>query len=120
MTSVGGIQVFGATYPARIWAQYMKSALGESPPADFVVPNEKLWPKRQRIDEMGRGFRSYQSFDTTTTTAPVVVTPETKPTIPFIVRPTTPPPVTVPHTTPRTTPPPTAPPPTAPPPTTGP
>ena len=121
MTSVGGIQVFGATYPARIWAQYMKSALGNSPPTDFIAPNEKLWPERQRIDEMGRGFRSYRQPDyTTTTTAPVVVTPETKPTIPFIVRPTTPPPVTVPHTTPRTTPPPTAPPPTAPPPTTGP
>ncbi len=121
MTNVGGRSVFGATYPAEIWAAYMKSALGNSPPTDFIAPNEKLWPERQRIDEMGRGFRSYRQPDfTTTTTSPVVITPETKPTIPFIVRPTTPPPVTVPHTTPRTTPPPTAPPPTAPPPTTGP
>ena len=120
MTSVGGRTVFGATYPAEIWAAYMKAALGNAPPTDFVAPNEKLWPKSERVDETGRGFHSnYQPNYTTTTTLPVVITPETKPTIPFIVKPTTPPPVTVPRTTPRTTPP-TAPPPTAPPPTTGP
>ena len=51
MTNVGGISVFGATYPADIWASFMKAALGDTPPTDFIAPDEKLWPRSQYIDE---------------------------------------------------------------------
>jgi penicillin-binding protein 1A len=46
MTSVGGISVFGATYPADIWAEFMKGAHTNLPVVDFKAPNEDLWPDR--------------------------------------------------------------------------
>ena len=117
MTNVGGISVFGATYPAHIWAQFMKAALANLPSIDFVMPDESLWPKSTQIDEQGRGYHSssyYQPPVTTTTIASTPTTGAPVTTVPRIVRPTVPPPpVTVPRTTPPTTPPtspPTAPP----------
>jgi penicillin-binding protein 1A len=126
MNDVGGIQVFGATYPAHVWAAFMEAALAKQPIVDFAQPIEALWPRAEQIDEQGRGFHNYfEGGSPTTTTLPVVApttVPKTHTTTPRSGPPTTPPPVTVPRTTPRTTPP-TAPPttpPTAPPPTTGP
>jgi penicillin-binding protein 1A len=121
MTNVGGISVYGATYPADVWAEYMKAALADTPPKEFIAPDEKLWPRSQYIDDKeGRGksryYSNYSSTYTPTSTTPVVP-PESVTTIPAIVSPTTAPRVTVPHTTPATTPA-TAPPPTVP--TTGP
>jgi membrane peptidoglycan carboxypeptidase len=128
MTDVGGISVFGATYPAHVWAAFMTSALAKQPIVDFPLPDERLWPRAEQIDEQGRGFHHYfeggSSGITTTTLPPVTATtaPTTKTTTPRITHPTVPPPVTVPRTTPRTTPPTSPPtsPPTAPPPTSGP
>ncbi len=122
MTNVGGISVWGASYPAEIWASYMKAALANAPVKEFVEPNEELWPRSAYIDDEGRDKDDYYSDYTpsqdssTTTTAPLAVPPETVTTVPPIVAPTTAPPDTVPRTTPRT--PPTAPPVT--PPSTGP
>jgi penicillin-binding protein 1A len=119
MTNVGGIAVYGATYPAHVWAAFMKAALGDKPPTPFIAPDEKLWPRSQYIDDNeGRGHSQYYSnysstYSPTTTTAPVVAPTETT-TVPKMHSPTTAPPVTVPHTTPKTTPA-TQPPPTAPP-----
>lgn len=107
MTSVGGIAVFGATYPAHVWAAFMKAALAKVPPTDFVAPDEKLWPRSQYIDDQkGRGTSYYSSYSnySTTSTVPVVVPPASVTTVPRIVSPTTAPPVTVPHKTPKTTP----------------
>jgi len=87
MTNVGGIAVFGATYPADIWAAFMKAALEKVPPTDFVPPNEKLWPRAEQIDEQGRGFHSYFYESPTTTTLPVA--PVVTTTVPRIVSPTT-------------------------------
>ena len=57
MHNVGGINVFGGTYPARIWGAYMDQAIGNLPLQDFPAPNPSLWPPRQYITEFGRQFR---------------------------------------------------------------
>ena len=112
MTNVGGIQVFGATYPAHVWAAFMKAALANTPPVNFIPPDEKLWPRSEYIDDKtGRGsssyYSGYSSSYSSPTTVPVIVPPETVTTVPRIHTPTTPPPVKVtkpPPTTPATTP----------------
>jgi len=38
MRNVGGITVFGGTYPARIWHEFMNAALGNGPAVDFPEP----------------------------------------------------------------------------------
>ncbi|HEX2191975.1 MAG TPA: transglycosylase domain-containing protein [Acidimicrobiales bacterium] len=38
MRNVGGITVFGGTYPARIWRAFMSGALGDTPPVGFPEP----------------------------------------------------------------------------------
>jgi len=38
MRNVGGITVFGGTYPARIWHEFMAAALGNGPAVDFPEP----------------------------------------------------------------------------------
>jgi penicillin-binding protein 1A len=62
MTSVGGISVFGATYPAEIWAAYMKAALRDVPVVDFTAPDESLWPAPGQINEYGRKASSYRRY----------------------------------------------------------
>jgi penicillin-binding protein 1A len=103
MTNVGGISVFGATYPADIWKAYMEAAHQKLPVVDFAEPNEDLWPAPGRIDEYGRKQGSYyrsssSSSDTTPTTIATVAPASVPPTsAPPIVSPTTsPPPVTKP------------------------
>ena len=95
MTNVGGIAVFGATYPAHIWASFMKATHStRSRPARLPsLPDEKLWPKSQYIDDKTGGARAayYSSnysntYSPTTTTSPVVAPPTT---IPTSVSPTT-------------------------------
>jgi penicillin-binding protein 1A len=39
MRNVGGITVYGGTYPARIWKQYMVGALAGTPPVGFPPPD---------------------------------------------------------------------------------
>jgi penicillin-binding protein 1A len=101
MTNVGGIAVWGASYPADVWAAFMKAAHTGMPVHNFIPPNESLWPDNEQIDEYGRGYNSYAtSYDTpatTPTTSPATTPAATTPTEPPIVAPTTsPPPVTVP------------------------
>src|SRR5207237_216295 len=38
MYNVGGIRVYGGTYPARIWQAYMAGALAGTPPVAFPEP----------------------------------------------------------------------------------
>ena len=54
MTNVGGIQVMGGTYPARIWRQFMAGALEGVTPQDFPAPNRGLWPSPLAAGELGR------------------------------------------------------------------
>jgi penicillin-binding protein 1A len=106
MTSVGGISVYGATYPADIWAAFMKAAHKDLPVVKLIPPNEELWPDHQQIDELGRSNDSYDDYyssdepaPTTPATTPAVTSPTAPvgPTIPPIVSPTTSPPATVPQ-----------------------
>ena len=45
MRNVGGIRVFGGSYPARIWRAYMEKALEGTPAIDFQPPDEKAFAK---------------------------------------------------------------------------
>jgi penicillin-binding protein 1A len=110
MSNVGGIAVFGATYPADIWAEFMKAIHTNLPVLDFPPPDENLWPAPQRIDEYGRSTSNYyrrssssgssSSYVAPTTVAPV--SPTTLPAAPsttapqIVPPPTSPPPVTTP------------------------
>jgi membrane peptidoglycan carboxypeptidase len=54
--NVGGISVFGATYPAKIWRSFMEKATANLPPLDFTPPNTFFWPRPSFISEQGRRF----------------------------------------------------------------
>lgn len=58
MTRVGGITVYGGTYPARIWRAYMATAIDGMDPVPFSNPNTRLWPAPKFISEKGRGVGS--------------------------------------------------------------
>ena len=58
MTNVGGVTVFGATYPAQIWRKFMLDATGPLPPLDFTQPDDTLFNHSRFISELGRGPRS--------------------------------------------------------------
>jgi len=49
MRDVGGIRVFGGTYPAAIWHQFMAAALEGAPDQPFSGPNPDELPAPQRI-----------------------------------------------------------------------
>jgi penicillin-binding protein 1A len=99
MTNVGGIAVFGATYPADIWKQFMESVLGNQPVVDFAAPDEALWPTRQFIDEYGRRYSTRYVGNPTVTTATLPpVTVSTLPTGPATTAPPFLPPTTPPST----------------------
>ncbi|MGZ8764489.1 MAG: transglycosylase domain-containing protein [Acidimicrobiia bacterium] len=96
--------VFGGTYPAKIWHNFMTAALEGEPALDFPQPDESLWASGRFITVKGRGVetssRPFNSGATTTTVpdvpAPTVPTPTAPPTTPT----TAPPPPTTPPTTP--------------------
>jgi membrane peptidoglycan carboxypeptidase len=117
MTRVGGISVFGGTYPARVWKKYMDAELTGLPNLPFAPPDQKLWPPGKFIDERGRGVGPPPTTTTTadpnatttttvdpnatTTTAPVVTVPA--PVVTTTARPTTTAPPTPPTTAVTTT-----------------
>ena len=49
MYNVGGLTVFGGTYPARIWAAYTKAALGNAPAIPFPLPDPRKIPPGKLI-----------------------------------------------------------------------
>jgi penicillin-binding protein 1A len=87
MHNVGGINVFGGTYPAQIWGAFMDQAVGQLPPEDFPAPNPLLWPPSQYITEYGREFR-FNGGGSYNNNGPASSTP---PTTPNTSSPTTPP-----------------------------
>lgn len=90
--------VYGGTFPALIWKDFMQAALADESTELFVAPNPALWPDSRRVTVAGRGTlinpppppptRSPPSTSTSTTT-------------------TLPPATTLPPTTTTTVPPPT-------------
>lgn len=81
--------VTGGSYPARIWASFMRAVLEGTPAADFIAPDPKRWPRARSVASVGR-----ISVATTTstlpgppssgppTTGPPGAPPSTTPTIP--------------------------------------
>jgi penicillin-binding protein 1A len=59
MTNVGGITVFGATYPARIWRTFMEAANAPLPDIDFAQPDDTLFNHPRYLTELGRKTYSY-------------------------------------------------------------
>jgi membrane peptidoglycan carboxypeptidase len=109
MTNVGGIRVFGATYPAEIWAKFMNLASGSLPPLDFPQPDKNQFTRSRFISELGRNvYTRSSSRPEPTTSVPVAgVKPTPGPTAAPPVSTATKkkrPPVTVPkHKTPPPT-----------------
>ncbi|HUP70903.1 MAG TPA: PBP1A family penicillin-binding protein [Acidimicrobiales bacterium] len=51
MKNVGGRNVTGGSYPARIWGAYTAAALGDAPVVNFPMPNTRLLPKSRYIKD---------------------------------------------------------------------
>ena len=74
MFDVGGIPVYGGTYPARIWHAFMTQALAGTPVLQFPVPNAALIPPGHfivPIDSPGAITTPPTSTTTTTTTTTI-------------------------------------------------
>lgn len=69
MRDVGGVRVFGGSYPADIWKTYMENVLRGEPAIDFTAPDESLYANgdclavsveksllSKRSAAVGRGF----------------------------------------------------------------
>ena len=120
MTDVGGIEVFGGTYPAEVWKAFMDAELGDQPAVDLPDPGPVCARPGASITDRGRGDASINQArvapQTGDETSPP---PDTSATIPGSTpAPTPAPPVTTAPTPVITAPPPTIPLPTSPPPTT--
>ena len=77
MRDVGGIRVFGGSYPARIWHAFMTEALRNVAPVSFTDPDVKAFPKGECIAvTLVRGKDGKLRGSTTTTTrAPDAMVP---------------------------------------------
>jgi penicillin-binding protein 1A len=83
MSNVGGIRVFGATYPARIWRSFMEDANAPLPPLDFQAPNDTLFANASYISQTGRRIRfSYVPSNTSPATSATTTPPATRTTPP--------------------------------------
>jgi penicillin-binding protein 1A len=101
MTNVGGITVFGATYPAEIWRTFMQDATAPLPDLDFAQPDGTLFSNPRYISELGRKTYSYvptyhSNFNSSNNTSPATQAPTVN----------TSPPDTSPAPPPQTSPPP--------------
>ena len=62
--------VFGATYPAQIWQQFMLTATAGLPPLDFAPPDPAQWSPPTSIDETGRHVAPARNPERTQATHP--------------------------------------------------
>ena len=72
MPSLGGLTVFGGSYPAIIWEKFMTASLKDAPILQFTKPDETLWPKPALVNPAGgRGkpFDSSAGFSPTTSSS---------------------------------------------------
>jgi membrane peptidoglycan carboxypeptidase len=84
MHNVGGVKVFGGTYPAMIWQKFMTSVLSSQPILPFTIPDDTMWPSPTRVNPAGgREVRlnDFADFGPTPPAAPVdSTTTSTEPT----------------------------------------
>ncbi|HWC37158.1 MAG TPA: transglycosylase domain-containing protein, partial [Acidimicrobiales bacterium] len=102
MTDVGGTSVFGGTFPARIFHDYMSSALSGQPVQDFTAPDSS---------QIGAGHFLIAQDSPGSITNPLPPPPPPAPALPPGLPPGLVPPPTPPTTHPTTAPAPTSPPP---------
>ncbi len=115
LANVGGINVFGGTFPALLWHNFMTNALEGQDVLNFTPPSYAGVVPKFLKNEKGVELFAYDPFTVTTTTAGSTTSTVKKPTTTTTTVPRT----TVPPTTaPTTTAPPTTVPPTTGPPTT--
>jgi penicillin-binding protein 1A len=93
MRGVGGVNVTGGSYPARIWAAFMRTAHADQLVVDFTAPDAKRWPDGGYIDERGRRVTSRRDSPPTTVATTVTPSPipSPDPTPTTVPTPTTPP-----------------------------
>jgi 1A family penicillin-binding protein len=92
MHNVGGINVQGGSYPAKIWGAYTKAALAGQPAIPFPKPDFSLIPAGKQIGAPGPPTTLTPSSSTTSpssTILPSTLVPP--PTRPDVTRPTRPP-----------------------------
>jgi membrane peptidoglycan carboxypeptidase len=111
MTNVGGVgQVYGGTFPAQTWHDFMTAALANQPVIDFTPPNYALFPPAHYITSPGLVAADVRDHNTVYTPPPPATTrPTTGTTKPGNTgnpTPTTAPPATSPTTKPGNSPPP--------------
>jgi penicillin-binding protein 1A len=117
MRDVGGIRVFGGTYPARIWHQYMQYALEDMPAVPFRTPGFEpagkfifvkggLTAPSTTIPGAAPKLTTTVSAVTPTSSPTASTTPDTSPatTSPPVTEPPKPPPTTSPPPPPTTQP----------------
>ena len=96
MASVGGVKVFGGTYPTTIWHTFMAAVLNGVPIVQFTPPDPTQWPDAADVNpDGGRGNKvpefptlpvdssttsSTTPTDSTSTTAPPTSTSSAPPT----------------------------------------
>ena len=110
MTNVGGITVFGGTYPARIWRTYTSAALKDQPSIDFPLPDPSKIPSGKLItstqlrrDSPFDSLAPSSTVPTATTGPPTTVPPPTS--VPTATTKPPPPTFTIPSFTVPTRPP---------------
>lgn len=82
MTDVGGIPVYGGTYPARIWHEFMSQALAGQPVLSFIPPDPSLIPPGKFIVPIDSPGAITTPSTTTTTTSAGTTTTATTTTLP--------------------------------------
>ena len=75
MYNVGGMTVFGGTYPARIWAAYTKAALGNAPAIPFPLPDPRKIPPGKLITSPQLQKDSGYVYKPPTVTSPTTAKP---------------------------------------------
>lgn len=53
--------IYGGTWPALMWQNFMSFALAGQPDEPFIPPDPKLWPSGKYVSENGRGKYSSSS-----------------------------------------------------------
>jgi len=91
MYDVGGITVFGGTYPARIWHDYTAAALSGQPAIAFAAPDPAEVPPPAYIPGGDSPYPSAVAPPTSTSVPPPAVPPTSPP-------PTSVPPISMPAT----------------------
>jgi len=107
MTNVGGVgQVYGGTFPAHTWRDFMTRALANQPVIGFQAPNPALFPPARYVTSPG--LVADDVLDHNSVYVPPPVRPRSVAPPPAGATPTptpTPPPTKPPATTPTTKPP---------------